>query len=201
MLDECQDDRKLRLFACACARRVLHLMPDKNKIFLDAIELGEQLAEGKVTETKRKSLKDKCEKANERMRSAARAAAFNCLSSDASSAAWNGAWAAAAAEPGKYEGKAWKAARAKQADLLREIFGNPLAPVRVEPAWLKWSRRTVPQMAERIYRKQSFTDLPVLADALEDAGCTNSEILSHLRSAQEHVRGCWVLDLLRDGHS
>jgi hypothetical protein len=199
MLDECEgQDRKLRLFACACARRVWHLMPDK--MFHDAVELAERLAEGGATGKERKALKGKCEAAHPGpLWTIASAAATHCLASAAPTAAWNGGRATAVAEAGAREGPEWEAARARQADLAREIFGNPLRPVRVDPAWLAWNGRTVPQVAERIYRSGSFTDLPVLADALEEAGCDNAELLSHPREAREHVRGCWALDLLREG--
>jgi hypothetical protein len=51
-------------------------------------------------------------------------------------------------------------------------------------------------MARRIYDERAFHDLPILADALEEAGCTDAEILAHCRSSGEHVRGCWVVDLV-----
>ena len=198
MLDDCEGDRKLRLFACACARRVWHLIPDKP--FRGAVELAEEFADvGLRLDRKRKALKEKCEAlARKPIWTPAAAAATNCLSTDAGGAAWNGAWAAAVAEAGTNEGPAFLAARAKQADLLREIFGNPLRPVRVEPAWLTWNNRTVPLLANRIYDERSYGDLPVLADAAEEAGCAHAELLAHLRAPREHVPGCWALDLLRD---
>ncbi len=198
MLDDCNDLRKLRLFACACARRVWHLMPDGP--FRAAVELAERYADGgRFLDAERDALKARCEAANPiRQWKGAAASATGCLTTNASGAAWESGWSAAVAETLKNEGPAFEAARAKQADLLREIFGNPLRPVRADPAWLAWNAGTVPQIATRIYDEQSYGDLPVLADALEDAGCTNAEILSHLRDAREHVRGCWALDLLRD---
>lgn len=195
MLDDCHDPRKLRLFACACARRVWDQMP--NQLFRDAVELAEQYADGKATNKKRKAVKEKCE-ARRSGRKPAAASATSCLSTDASTGAWNGPFSAATAEAGSHEGPTWVATRARQADLLREIFGNPLRPVRVESEWLAWNGRTVPLMANRIYAAGAFGDLPVLADALEDAGGTNAELLAHLRGPREHVRGCWALDLLRD---
>jgi hypothetical protein len=62
--------------------------------------------------------------------------------------------------------------------------------------WLNWNDGTVVKLAEGIYNDRAFDRLPVLADALEDAGCTEAEILAHCRSGGEHVRGCWVLDLI-----
>lgn len=198
MLDDCTDERKLRLFACACARRAWAAIPPGP--FRDAVELAERFADaGRPLDADRKALKKRCEALQHTPAwNVAAAAATNCLSTSASGAAWNGPFAAASAEAA-LRGSTPEAARAAQADLLREIFGNPLRPVRVDPAWLSWHGRTVPQVADRIYRTNGFGDLPVLADALEDAGCTNADILSHLRDAREHVRGCWALDLLRAG--
>ncbi len=73
----------------------------------------------------------------------------------------------------------------------------PPAPVLIDPAWLRWNGGTIPKVAEAIYADQDFGRLPVLADALEEAGCTNPDILSHCRGAGPHIRGCWVVDLLR----
>jgi hypothetical protein len=80
-----------------------------------------------------------------------------------------------------------------QADLIREIFGNPFRPVALDPTWLT---PTVRQLAEAIYQERVFERLPILADALEEAGCGQGDILGHLRGGGEHCRGCWVIDLL-----
>ena len=78
--------------------------------------------------------------------------------------------------------------------LVRCIFGNPFRPVTVDPAWLT---PTVVALAEGIYADRAFDRMPILADALQDAGCDNADILNHCRSDGPHVRGCWVADLLR----
>jgi len=83
--------------------------------------------------------------------------------------------------------------RTAQAALLRDIFGNPFRPVAVDPAWLI---PTVTFLARMIYEERSFDQMPDLADALEAAGCANEEILAHCRGPGEHVRGCWVVDLI-----
>jgi hypothetical protein len=80
--------------------------------------------------------------------------------------------------------------------LLREVVGNPFRPVALDPAWLAWNHGTVPAIARRVYEERAFHDLPILADALEDAGCTEADILAHCRQPGEHVRGCWVVDLI-----
>ena len=81
--------------------------------------------------------------------------------------------------------------------LLREAFGNPFRPRRQDPAWLAWNDGAIRKMAQTIYDDRAFDRLPLLADALEDAGCTDADILSHCRTPGDHVRGCWVVDLVR----
>jgi hypothetical protein len=81
---------------------------------------------------------------------------------------------------------------------LRDIFGNPFRTVRTDPAWLRWHDQTVPRLAQALYDEGTFERLPVLADALEEAGCTRAELLDHLRGPGPHARGCWVVDLLTD---
>jgi hypothetical protein len=80
-----------------------------------------------------------------------------------------------------------------QLPCLRDIFGNPLRPVTSEPSWLT---STVRSLSDGIYQDRAFDRLPILADALQDAGCDNDDVLGHCRSEGPHVRGCWVIDLL-----
>jgi hypothetical protein len=91
---------------------------------------------------------------------------------------------------------AGQAESAEQVKLVRDLFGNPFRPIDVDPAWLTWRDGTVRRLAEVIYEDRRFADLPVLADALEEAGCTDAHILDHCRGGGEHVRGCWVVDAL-----
>jgi hypothetical protein len=77
--------------------------------------------------------------------------------------------------------------------LLRDVFGNPFRPVRLDPLWVT---SNVLAIASSIYQDRAFGCLPILADALLDAGCENEGVLSHLRSDGPHVRGCWALDLI-----
>jgi hypothetical protein len=79
---------------------------------------------------------------------------------------------------------------------LREVFGNPFRPPRLDPAWLAWNGGAVGSLARSIYAEKAFGEIPVLADALEDAGCADPAVLAHLRGGDSHARGCWVLDLL-----
>jgi hypothetical protein len=84
--------------------------------------------------------------------------------------------------------------RIAQCELLRDILGNPFRPVAVADGWLCWNEGCVVKLARAIYQEQAFADLPVLADALEDAGCADERILGHCRSNSAHARGCWLLD-------
>ncbi len=82
-----------------------------------------------------------------------------------------------------------------QCEWLRDIMGNPFRSPRFEPAWLRWRDGAVAKMARSIYDERRFSDLPNLADALAEAGCTDPTILDHCRQPGNHVRGCWVVDL------
>jgi hypothetical protein len=90
---------------------------------------------------------------------------------------------------------------AAQSQLLRCIFGNSFQQLPAIPvAWLAWNDGTVAKLAAAIYDERRFADLPILADALEEAGCTDAAILAHCRGPGEHVRGCWAVDLLTGRH-
>jgi hypothetical protein len=85
-----------------------------------------------------------------------------------------------------------RAEKAWQCDMLREVFGNPFRPVDVAP----WRTSDVLLLARGIYEERAFDRMPILADALQDAGCENVNVLDHCRLPGEHVRGCWVIDML-----
>jgi hypothetical protein len=77
---------------------------------------------------------------------------------------------------------------------IHEIFGNPFRPVTVEPAW-----RTpdVMRLAHDLYAEKAFDRMPILADALEEAGCASLGVLEHCRDSRlVHLRGCWAVDLV-----
>jgi hypothetical protein len=82
--------------------------------------------------------------------------------------------------------------------LLHELFCNPFRPVVLQAAWLAWNDHCIERIAQAIYDERAFDRMPILADALEDAGCDNADILNHCRGDGPHVRGCWVVDLLLD---
>jgi hypothetical protein len=85
---------------------------------------------------------------------------------------------------------------AAQVALLHDLFGNSFRPSTLDPTVLAWNGGTVPKLAQAIYDERRFADLPILADALEEAGCSNPDVLAHCRSDGPHVRGCWAVDFL-----
>jgi hypothetical protein len=80
----------------------------------------------------------------------------------------------------------------RQASLIREVFGNPFRQVDFAP----WRTDTAVALARQMYEQNDFSAMPILADALQDAGCENVNVLDHCRDPGEHVRGCWVIDML-----
>ena len=82
----------------------------------------------------------------------------------------------------------------RQADALRDALGNPFAPVE----WsANWRSETVTALATGIHFDNAFDRLPILADALEEAGCDDADVLTHCRGPGPHARGCWVVDAAR----
>jgi hypothetical protein len=90
-------------------------------------------------------------------------------------------------------GRTYGAERRAQADHLRDIMGNPFRRVKVDPSWLT---PNVIMLARAAYVERAFDRMPILGDALEEAGCTDTAIPAHCRESVEHVRGCWVVDAL-----
>lgn len=81
----------------------------------------------------------------------------------------------------------------RQMAILRDIFGDPFRPVTLDP---RWRTSTVVDLAQAIYDEHAFDRMPILADALMDAGCDSDEMILHCRGDGPHVRGCWVVDLI-----
>jgi hypothetical protein len=209
--------RKLCLFAVACCRRVLHLVPVEAARHV--VEVTERYADGLASreELQRavEASASACADHSQRLavhgsylwrheREALQAvshvhrpeAALGPISR-AAATAW--VWAAAVQQSleGEDPGRALiEAEYAHQAGLLRDIVGNPFRRPAVYPSWLAWNERCVERMARGIYEERAFDRLPILHDALLDAGCDDDLLLAHCRTPQGHVRGCWVIDLL-----
>jgi hypothetical protein len=198
-------ERRLRLFAAACCRRVWHLLADE--LGRKAVEMVERRADGLAGAEDRAAVDD-LRLAVLRVPHDAAGVALVCagvaaiLSNPAQAAKDASALAALAWAAASGVADAGEAAR--QCQLLRDIFANPFrrqAPV--DPAVLVRDGWAAHRLAEGAYRERPRPDgaldgdrLAVLADALEDAGCRHEDILTHLRSPGPHVRGCWAIDLL-----
>jgi hypothetical protein len=202
----CRSERKRRLLACACARRVLRLAPPGD-IFHTAVEVGERYADGLITAADLKAVRRAASKRYNEL--------SEVLSESAECAAQSLCWtlekefthfkmaieeaqtAAACRRPARWGEALDREARA-QCRFVVDIFGPlPFRRVAVDPAVLRWKDGTVRRLAEDIYAGSRFDDMPVLADALEDAGLGDREVLGHCRRrSAAHCRGCWVLDLL-----
>jgi hypothetical protein len=190
-------DRKLRLFAVACCRRGPPSMMGRGESRL--VELAERCADeavdgGMIMAAWNDALDSLHASAEPRDSDAYRGRlialeCLRCACGGSHRAAINVAqWAA----PSYRHGPATPE-QVGQVSLLRDLVGNPFRPSAVAAAWLT---ADVTAIASAIYDDRAFDLLPVLADALEDAGCDDEAILDHCRSAAEHVRGCWLIDLL-----
>jgi hypothetical protein len=198
-LGKAASDRKLNLLAAACFRRIWHLLPGPRS--KHTVEVLEQYAEGVSSAQELDAARRECwedaglvdnpEGNKHPSEIAIAAVSFDNILDMLMTAAEATAWVKA----GTPEAISEPEERA-QCGVIREIFGNPLQPIAVDSAWLAWNDGAIRKMALAIYDARAFDRLPLLADALEDAGCTNADILAHCRSGGEHVRGCWVVDLL-----
>jgi hypothetical protein len=200
LLDKASD-RKLRLFACACCRRIWQLLDDERS--RRAVETAERFVDGNAqkNEWRRAAIQAKAVSeelhakaiSEETPASQARyyAAAASLLTVKNISPRGSADWAAAATY--FHLGSTMATHEAAQAPLLRCIVGNPFRPVTFFP---EWRTDTAVSLARTMYDARDFSAMPILADALQDAGCDNDELLSHCRGDAAHVRGCWVVDLV-----
>jgi hypothetical protein len=216
-------DRKQRLHDCACVRRIWHLLIDERG--RRAVETAERFADRTATlEELREAQAEALAAADARAIPYFYLGAGNPNSYAALSAAAGAAWefrsgtdplsraVAAFSQQGLIDKgltgqqitKAKHAELAVQTALAREIFGSPFRPApAIARAWLTWNCATIRKLAESAYAERTPAEgtleaarLTVLADALEDAGCTDANLLGHLRGPGPHVRGCWALDLV-----
>jgi hypothetical protein len=193
-------DRKLRLFAVACCRRIWHLLKDERS--RKAVEVAEQFSEGITTEEELSLAENDANDVwNEYAYAETDATDAETDASDAacgaacySEAAISAAQSASrgAAQALSYDGRQIEE-QVSQSDLIREIFGNPSRPISADSAWLT---SPVMHLARSMYDSRDFSAMPILADALEEAGCDNADVLTHCRGPGSHVRGCWVVDLV-----
>jgi hypothetical protein len=209
-------ERKARLFAVACCRRIWHLLSDERS--RSAVLVAERYADGLATLSELAAAQREANTAY-----SDGGDAFYGLRTDITPPHCTAPHAAAlhAADPPPIyvlpavdsaaysvfkprsfpypEEEATAAVapeRAAQVVLLRDFFGGPFRLVSVEPAWLGWEDCVVVKLAQGVYDEHAFDRTPILADALEEAGCDQADLLRHLRGPGPHVRGCWSLDLL-----
>ena len=229
-LGERASPRKRRLFACACVRRIWHLLGDEQ--LRKAVKVAERFADGRISAKvlkKARRFASRMRKKREMtelqhatwMARAERAAAqaVEAILPEVGPilitprdireppdvvSATRTARACARAAQAQREGDAQVAvepirrlASFDAVELVREIFGNPFRPSTIDLRWLDWKEGIIPRMARVIYRKRCFRNLPILADALEESGCDDDALLRHCRAPVDHVRGCWVVDLVR----
>jgi hypothetical protein len=199
-------ERKARLFAIACVlpwlRRASH------EPGLEAVEVSERFADGLSTEADLVVARERLDKRNWETGwvmadDASRAIDGACwtprdcayrdqASYAATSIVQTGIYAFDQSQWDQYE----RNEGLRQCGLIRDIFGRlPFRKVSIPAPVLAWNDSCVVNLATGIYDDRAFDHLPILADALEEAGCTDADVLSHCRQSGEHVRGCWVVDL------
>ena len=195
-------DRLWRLFAVGCARRFEPLMRDQRS----RLELGvaERYADGEAT-------REELRVARDNVAAAAHQAGYDVwLDEVRANFGWDAEHealheanrAARAVLPCVAENLEREDAQGTGIpewmvlpDMLREVFGNPFQWTTADPLWLTRNDWAVANLAQTIYAKRDFDQMPILADALEDAGCCDEAILRHCRERDGHTLGCWVLDL------
>ena len=195
-------ERKLRLLMCACCRHIWDMMPDARSRV--AVEVSERFADGEATPRELARARG----AAVSVKGGAATAAYYTANTKASGPLLE-AFDAAESAPARQAAQqarpqqaaaSWEAAQEQsqrfQVALIREVIGNPFRDYPLDPLWLAWEGGTVGHLARGIYQDRAFDRMPILGDALEEAGCDHDAILAHCRSGDEHTRGCWVIDLV-----
>jgi hypothetical protein len=208
-------DRKLRLLACLCCLRIKHIIPTDQSI--KCVEVAALYADREARyddlDESIRALMAACELLPG-PRTELESIAINAVSRvhrsagggrNASFGLAASAWALSESQRTRRAGesaegmsrrrqKLFREEFARQAELFREVFGNPFRTVSFSA---EWRTSDVLLLAQGIYAERAFDRMPILADALQDAGCDNTDLLGHLRDANAtHVRGCWALDLV-----
>jgi hypothetical protein len=187
--------RKIRLLGCACLR---FLWADCGKDAPGIVEVVERYADGAAPSAALRRARDEWATGGERLESADACGRpmwtvyhlTGLLASDKQFGQILFEMSAAFSDHWIYEELDWSTL----CNFQRDIFGNPFRPVTFSPAW---RTETALSLARRMYEARDFSAMPLLADALQDAGCDNADILDHCRDPDAtHVRGCWVVDLV-----
>jgi hypothetical protein len=212
-------DRKLRLFACAYYRRIWHLLTEPARL---AVDTSERFADGQASADELRQVPAAVAK---RSTLSTLFSYSGLLESTAAHVAHlQVEFALLAVESAEdvvlsqiplrqfditlgLQGKTKYAKpivtgqrvkeRVVRCNLLRDLFGDPFQPLPAfAPSWLAHKDGHVVKLAQSIYDDRAFDRLPLLADALEEAGCHDADILAHCRQPGDHVRGCWAVDLV-----
>ena len=200
--------RKMRLFGCASCRLFGDALCDPRSIA--AVEYMERFADGEadpaamddIAEQARLALLEAIRRRTPRSASQGRSmdlrvqaaeAAFNVVGRGPGGGSAHAAMRGSVGDADTPARRAWLAQRQSLALLFREVFGNPFRELTFHK---KWRTSTVNALARQVHTSRDFSAMPILADALEDAGCDNADILTHCRGPGPHVLGCWALDLV-----
>jgi hypothetical protein len=177
-------DRRLRLAACGCCRSSWDALPDGRS--RAAVEVGERFADGEASGSERRDAWAEAKLAIDEFTAKKETEAAHL----------------AAMARSCVTGPIIREAESEHFPLtdhpaishyLHEVFGNPHRPARFDP---RWRSVAAVALATKMYADRDFAAMPILADALEEAGCDNADILAHCRGDGPHVRGCRVVDLL-----
>jgi hypothetical protein len=206
--------RKLRLLACACCRQVWDRLEQEGS--RHAVEVAESFADSLASYKRLQLARNISTESKDPIPfGGAIACAWYATAKSARDAAEGAArtsqvanspdWDAACRKADRTRSRAdreavglvgkreTKLAKKAQVGLVLDLFGNPFRPITLDPTW---RTPAVVQLARSLYEERRFEDMPVLADALEEAGCQDAAVLGHCRSPGPHVRECWAVDLM-----
>ena len=191
--------RKLRLFACGCCRVIWDVIPYER--LRETVLVAERFADGQVSKAELSAVGAALDGwpgfsgsvgfSTESARAALVAISMSVETIDPRP--FHSAFMMTAMGQPLAGVMPAKQAEARLGALLRDVFGNPFRPISLDRSW---RTSTVTALARQLYDSRDFSNMPILADALQDAGCDSEEILNHCRQPGEHIRGCWALDLV-----
>jgi hypothetical protein len=192
--------RKLRLFSVACCRQLEPWIDEP--LLLEAIERAERLADGELSDATINKWRQKVNRLGDERRRKSRNAWTPQLSvfddvrfvcHENQYFGFVDCWRTLVYHGKVFGRKFVKAGPGLAHALLLDVFGNPFRPVEFDK---QWRTDTAVSLARGMYDTRDFGAMPILADALQDAGCDNDDVLDHCRGSGPHVRGCWVVDLV-----
>jgi hypothetical protein len=197
LLEEKKNHRKLLLWSCACCRRLGDLLTDQRS--WKAIEAAERKADGLAKKDEVGTAREAAKlvpRIRERLSGTPQewAASAPVFLLNPSAAEFSQTAALRASIAMAESGATTRDAEDQlQFEMLRDIFGNPFRPVAFDR---EWRTSTVASLAKSMYESRDSSTMPILGDALQDAGCEQADILKHCGGGGPHVRGCWVVDLV-----